>query len=412
MNENFKCFSQVLFSLLIIVSYTLQVHAIHADSAQHRDTSQQPDELPVHESAHVASMWIKHLPVQQAHKLLGVGHRRRLLQDACSTTDGSAAAILACANAVRVNPDILSDASCFDRVQASVKTPHRKPLSVNASLNAAASSYVTAWSKGGAVFVTSLEAAGYKFSYASSNLDVGYQEVKSARDVVLDWFCADLQRNYLFACEIQDVGTAVLDVGSSKTRYYAQFYGCPSGKTCNSCVAGTSGGGSSNSSSSDGGSSNNNNNTTGQWTDIRPMQVADHSMCLTIRNAAKTAKNGVVVQQAPCDQSNAQKFTLFAPPSGGGWNVMDSWGRCLDVSGGNTTVGAKAVMWKCNGTASQKFWIQKVDPKVPDVYRLRPHHVSNKCLGVTSSSTLSGAAVDMEACKPAAVSQRFMLSNF
>ncbi|KXZ42836.1 hypothetical protein GPECTOR_115g330 [Gonium pectorale] len=49
--------------------------------------------------------------------------------------------ILACTNAVRVNPDVLSDASCFASVQAELRNPPRLALTSNAFLASAAATH-------------------------------------------------------------------------------------------------------------------------------------------------------------------------------------------------------------------------------------------------------------------------------
>ncbi|KXZ42834.1 hypothetical protein GPECTOR_115g328 [Gonium pectorale] len=101
--------------------------------------------------------------------------------------------ILACTNAVRVNPDVLSDASCFASVQAEIKWPPRLPLSNNSFL-AEAADYHNSWMAwddtlthqvdGELALGDRVKAFGYSWSRVSENVAWGYE---SAKDVVSGW---------------------------------------------------------------------------------------------------------------------------------------------------------------------------------------------------------------------------------
>ncbi|KXZ42838.1 hypothetical protein GPECTOR_115g332 [Gonium pectorale] len=139
---------------------------------------------------------------------------RSLQQSGCSTTDASAAAILACTNAVRINPDVLSDASCFASVQAEIKWPPRLPLSNNSFL-AEAADYHNSWMawddtlthqvNGELALGDRVTAFGYSWSRVSENVAWGY---KSAKDVVSGWLCSSGHRANMFSCNYADIGVA------------------------------------------------------------------------------------------------------------------------------------------------------------------------------------------------------------
>ncbi|KXZ42837.1 hypothetical protein GPECTOR_115g331 [Gonium pectorale] len=142
----------------------------------------------------------------------------------CSTTDNSVAAILACTNAVRVNPDVLSDASCFASVQAELASPPRLALNFDALLTAAAKGHndlmvstntLSHRLTGELGLGDRVTAAGYKWWGVAENIASGYG---SAKAVVSGWLCSAGHRANMFSCDYTDIGIA----SDTSAKYYTQ----------------------------------------------------------------------------------------------------------------------------------------------------------------------------------------------
>ncbi|KXZ42835.1 hypothetical protein GPECTOR_115g329 [Gonium pectorale] len=136
--------------------------------------------------------------------------------------------ILACTNAVRVNPDVLSDASCFASVQAELKNPPRLPLNSNANLTAAAvyhNNWMVSYStmshqlSGEPSLGNRADMFGYDWWRMAENIAAGYG---SAKSVVSGWLCSSGHRANMFSCSYEDIG-----IGSDPVaRYYTQILAC------------------------------------------------------------------------------------------------------------------------------------------------------------------------------------------
>ncbi|KXZ54145.1 hypothetical protein GPECTOR_5g244 [Gonium pectorale] len=165
----------------------------------------------------------------------------------CLKNDTSAAAVLACVNAVRANPDIMKDVPCYNSIKASLVGPKRGPLQTNGALTWSAvdhnsrqiaSSMVAAQLPGEPDLGSRTVAAGYPYTQVGINLAAG---PLSAYHVVALWMCVDNQREFMLSCGVQDVGVASGSSSPSYPPFYTMVTGCPIGVLCDSCN-GTSGG--------------------------------------------------------------------------------------------------------------------------------------------------------------------------
>ncbi|KXZ42840.1 hypothetical protein GPECTOR_115g334 [Gonium pectorale] len=133
--------------------------------------------------------------------------------------------ILACTNAVRVNPDVLSDASCFASVQAELTSPPRLALNLDALLTAAAKGHndlmvstntLSHRLTGELGLGDRVTAAGYNWWGVAENIASGYG---SAKDVVSGWLCSAGHRANMFSCDYTDIGIA----SDTSAKYYTQL---------------------------------------------------------------------------------------------------------------------------------------------------------------------------------------------
>jgi hypothetical protein len=113
-------------------------------------------------------------------------------------------------------------------------------------------------------------------------------------------------------------------------------------------------------------------------------QNAQTGLCLDARGGAA---NHTPVQQWPCNGISNEKWQIFVPAKGSldapvQSRVAGSSGFCLDIPGGQATVGLAMQIYGCNQTVSQLWQLKPAsDVFVPDVTNL------------ANSSTL-GAAVN------------------
>src|SRR5215469_2173715 len=72
-------------------------------------------------------------------------------------------------------------------------------------------------------------------------------------------------------------------------------------------------------------------------------------------------------------------------------------GKCMDVRGGDTNVGAYVQQYGCNGTPAQQ-WTLNLVPGSSDTYYLQ--NADGLCLEDRSSFMFNGAPVDQAQCNP------------
>ncbi|GIL65437.1 hypothetical protein Vafri_19182 [Volvox africanus] len=153
----------------------------------------------------------------------------------CSSSNASAAAIMECVNAVRLNPALMSDTPCYASVVANITSPPRRPLIVNSNLMATAASHnhlMVSYNSASTQFPGEpglgdrLMNNSYAFSFAMEQYAYG---VKNAYDLIKWWFCSTGSRGLIFSCQLLEVGAA------SSGGFVTQTYGCRGG-TCNSCA--------------------------------------------------------------------------------------------------------------------------------------------------------------------------------
>ena len=135
-----------------------------------------------------------------------------------------------------------------------------------------------------------------------------------------------------------------------------------------------------------------------QWL---PVQNADGTYSFYNRNSqlaldnpgASTAAGTQYEQWAPND-SAGQKFkvtsrTTGTAPSGGAGPVKSGLaGKCLDLTGNNTTNGTAVELWSCNNGANQS-WTALSDGTL---------QTSGKCLDATGMGTANGTKVEIWNC--------------
>lgn len=375
-------------------------------------------------------------------------HSRRLLQSACSTTDGSADAILRCTNAVRQNPSIMSDASCYARIAGWLASPRRNALAANNQLMAAAQRHndrMTAANQmshqlpGEPSLGARVRNEGYSFQGVSENLAWGSHGL-SARSAVMMWLCSDGHRENMFSCNYPEIGVGV------GNNYKTQVFGCRAGQNCNSCggnppatcpaYAGYSSAANVDHWGDDIGRASSVSDAAARcsadsacrgfnsdgwfkrsvtrltaaqgyclytklqapassWSTLRPSQVSSRNMCLDI--AWSGTGNGVRLHQWACNGGPNQQFTLASVP-----NVPNAFfikdrqqGRCIDVPGGSTTSGVQLMVWECNGHTHQQFYVEPVG--TANTFRLRSRS-ANKCVDIAGGQQGSGPAAVLWDC--------------
>src|SRR5262249_6868292 len=70
------------------------------------------------------------------------------------------------------------------------------------------------------------------------------------------------------------------------------------------------------------------------------------------------------------------------------FDITNSVGECLDVSGGNTANGTQVQLWTCNNSLSQE-WTQNADQTI---------RALGKCLDVSGAGTADGTKVQLWDC--------------
>jgi hypothetical protein len=114
-------------------------------------------------------------------------------------------------------------------------------------------------------------------------------------------------------------------------------------------------------------------------------------------------ENYTQIQQATCDGSSKQLWTVRAKPSGGRYEIINvNANRCLDVIGGPTATleGTLTELWDCTGEANQSWALTL--PQAAPVAEAKPlvaKH-SGKCLDVEgrAEATQDGARILQWSC--------------
>ena len=104
--------------------------------------------------------------------------------------------------------------------------------------------------------------------------------------------------------------------------------------------------------------------------------------CVDVSGANST--NGTRVQLWTCNGTNAQVWTV------GTDGTIRALGKCLDVSGGSTANGARVQIWDCNGTGAQQ-WVANAANDI-----VNPQ--SGKCLDATGWSSTDGTPLQIWSC--------------
>jgi hypothetical protein len=142
-----------------------------------------------------------------------------------------------------------------------------------------------------------------------------------------------------------------------------------------------------------------------QW---KPIRNADGSWSFYNRNsglalddpAGSTSANTQYEQWVPNDGPN-QKFTVVsrstgaAPSVGPGPVLSGIAGKCLDLSGANTSNGTKVELWTCNGGSAQQ-WTLGADGTLT---------LAGKCLDATDGGTADGTPLEIWDCNGGANQQ-------
>ena len=86
-------------------------------------------------------------------------------------------------------------------------------------------------------------------------------------------------------------------------------------------------------------------------------------------------------------------------PSAGANSSLRSYGKCLDVQGGNTVNGAKVILWPCTGGPNQN-WTLRADGTLR-------HARSGRCLDIPFGDTTNGNQLNIWDCSTTAAHQRW-----
>lgn len=115
--------------------------------------------------------------------------------------------------------------------------------------------------------------------------------------------------------------------------------------------------------------------------------------CLSI-NHGDVNINGAWAIQYPCAQSTEAWNKI--DPSGGYQPIKYSYlaNRCLGITGGSTALGARAVIWSCDGTANQR-WGPILNSDGTFTFK---NYSSGLCLGVSGGSLTPGTGVVQYLC--------------
>ncbi len=324
----------------------------------------------------------------------------------CSSTDASASAVFACTNAVRQDPSIMSGASCYAAVQASLTTPRRGALTWSTRLATAAVAHndrmvatdtMSHQLPGEAWFGDRVKAdSGYQYNGLGENIAAGYP---SARSVVSGWFCSEGHRNNMFGCGFTEIGIA------SRNGYYTQIFGCPAGaSSCGSCGVSRPPSPSPTVAPSPSPTVAPSPSPTvapSRYVEVRPAHVV--GKCLDVQDDGTRQR----VVQMSCNRTRPlQRFQLV--DAGGGFTlVRDARGRCMDIQGSSTQDFARINVWPCHGGSNQQFRIAYFSST--NRVHLRPRLAPTKCVDILRASTANGAIVQQLACNSTALNQAFAI---
>lgn len=121
--------------------------------------------------------------------------------------------------------------------------------------------------------------------------------------------------------------------------------------------------------------------------------------CLT---ALSTQNGSQVVQRAACSSQYdpaLSDYVRFHDMGDGSYSVaLSRSNRCMDVTSGSKTNGAKVQIWDCHSGSNQRWELQRVAPTdQSQVYSMQLEG-SDKCLDVTDRSYSSGTQLQIWAC--------------
>lgn len=161
----------------------------------------------------------------------------------CSDRDSSVQAVIACTNAVRMNPGAYRY-PCSSYWLGEYTRQRRGPLAINNELMRAAQRHsddqarmrrMSHTGSDGSSVGTRARNSGYGWRGIAENVAYGQ---RSAKDVVLSWMCSSGHRRNMMSCSYGDLGVGV-NCNSGRC-YYTQDFGCRGGCGCQG--GGSSGG--------------------------------------------------------------------------------------------------------------------------------------------------------------------------
>jgi non-reducing end alpha-L-arabinofuranosidase len=159
----------------------------------------------------------------------------------------------------------------------------------------------------------------------------------------------------------------------------------------------------------------------GVMTTGEPTDAADNAVQANIVAAGYTGNTGgtPAANAGTINGPGGQCVDVIGDDSGGDTSAVDLWncqsgaidqhwthnsddslttlGRCLDIDGDSTAVGAKVELWDCNGVGGQK-WIQQSNGSL-----LNPQ--SGLCLDDPSDNTANGTVLQIYTCNGTAAQQ-------
>lgn len=171
----------------------------------------------------------------QEGPLSDVSARRKLLQSGCSSTDGGAAAVHQCTNAVRADPRAFTrEYPCDPYWLTDYDNKYRRPLSSHPNLSNAAQAHsqdqankrrMTHTGSDGSNVGDRAKRSGYNYNGIAENVAYGH---RSARAVVLAWMCSSGHRRNIMNCQYSDMGNGAAQASNGQI-YHTQVFGCQRG---------------------------------------------------------------------------------------------------------------------------------------------------------------------------------------
>lgn len=143
-----------------------------------------------------------------------------------------------------------------------------------------------------------------------------------------------------------------------------------------------------------------------QWN----LVLTRHGKCVDLTSG--NTSNGTNIQQWACEDNSNMLFRLVE--AGGGYYQIKhaSSGKCLDVSGYGTSNGSNIHLWSCHGGNNQLFAIAS-NTSTSDItdFTIRDKN-SGKCLDLSGGNSSNGTNIQIWSCNSGNANQNFSLKRY